>query len=100
MRRIFVNDELEKSISDQGYAVVRDFASQYACDDLSDFFERTDSTDTRPFTITNWGTDNEYRHKTYIKIAGDLSELASSYLQNYKPVMSVFASKRPGAQSE
>jgi hypothetical protein len=99
MRRIFINDDLERTISGQGYAVVADFAAAHVCDDLSEFFSQVDSVDSRPFTISNWNNDAGYRRKTYDKIVSEVLSLAKGFLMDYKPVMAVFASKRPGAQS-
>src|SRR5579863_6159106 len=100
MRRIFLKDDLEDGIAEQGYVVVENFAPGGVCLGLSSFFEQTDSVDKRAFAITNWNNDIGYRNRAYGKIVAELTDLAGALLQDYKPVMAVFAAKRPGAKSE
>jgi ectoine hydroxylase-related dioxygenase (phytanoyl-CoA dioxygenase family) len=100
IRRVFFDDELEKVISVKGYACIKKFVSGEICDSLSLFFEQNDSIDARPFTISNWNNDSDHRSKIFRKIIKILSPAADIFLDNYKPVMGVYAAKRAGGKSD
>ncbi len=100
MRRIFFDDNLEREISERGYIVVKQLASSSTCDSLSQFFAANDSVDHRPFSISNWNNNADYRTKTYHTIVQSLLPLSKKYLQDYKPVMGVFTAKRPAEKSD
>ncbi len=99
MRRVFLNNELERVITEKGYAVIKNFSSAAICDDLSGLFDKFNAVDKRPFTITNWNKDADYRSKTFAEISNKMLPASCLYLDRYKPVMGVFTAKRPGENS-
>lgn len=100
MRRIFENKELEKSITQNGYAVVENFLSADIVDELTIFFENNDNVDNRPFSISNWNSNISHRSSVYNTIVNSICPNAQKIVIDYKPVMGVFAFKRPGINSE
>lgn len=100
MRRIFANDELEAKITRNGYAILKNLLPEMDCDKLEAFFTAFDTVDSRAFTISNWNNNADYRRKIYNQLSNALYPSVNKILLNYKPVMAVFASKRPGIKSE
>ncbi len=100
MRKIFVNNELESAITDNGFVIVKNLIPEQVCEGLNTFFNRHNSPDTPPFNITNWTNDIENRKEVYTKVVAELLPFANAYLLNYKPVMAVYAAKKPGLNSD
>lgn len=100
MRRIFIDDTLEQTITDEGYAVIRQALGTAECDTLSSYYHSHLPADDRPFTISNWNNDEQNRTDTFNFITAQLKCVADKYLDSYKPVMSVYTIKKPHSNSD
>lgn len=100
MRNIFSDSKHEKSISDKGYTVIRNFLPESKCVLLSEFFKQNDIVDSRAFSISNWNSNAAHRNLVYNTITETLLPHSEKWLDNFVPVLGVFTIKRSGSQSD
>lgn len=99
MRRVFKDDQLQDAIEKDGFVVIP-FLNAEEVAQLKTIFDQLDASVGKDFYLSIWSSKEEYKRSTHAEIQKVVGKKAMELLDNYKSVVSNFAVKYPGGNSE
>lgn len=99
MRNIFKDTELQARIDKDGFVVIPLFSPE-EIDALKAIYQSLKTDMGNDFYLSIWSADEKYKGETHKRIVDVIKDKAEALFDDYKPVVSNFAVKKPGQKSD
>lgn len=96
MRPVFVSEDLNKKMEDNGYVILPEMLNQEEINDFLNFQEKMPLSNNKSFYTSHWSENKDYRKSIDAKIKPILFDKVKSIFKGYRPIYSYFLVKLPG----